>query len=336
MYKIKDPLFKIVKSFLGSKNITDRPILIGYSGGCDSKALLYLTLECIRFSRISLHVAHIDHGWREESSKQAKILQKEVEDLGLPFHLKCLCLEDFEKKNLEKQGRGKRLKFFKELYQKLDCQALLLAHQAEDQAEVVLKRICEGSHFAALRGIQTEVHLEGMRIWRPLLSVSKKNLRNWLLKKHLSSIEDPTNEDTRFLRARMRKEIFPELNRLFGKEITANLCKLGKQAQELDSYFYQKNLILFAAQKEDCIKIEWDLNPFLPLAKVELYYAIKHWLQIQKIALSSSFLDIIIEYVVKNKSGKELNYKQMTLKIDAGRLVLIKNSIKNKSLIFII
>lgn len=104
-------------------------------------------------------------------------------------------------------------------------------------------------------------------------------------KKALVSIEDPTNENSQFLRARMRKEIFPELSRLFGKGIAGNLCKLGRQAQELDSYFYQKNLMFFTTQKEDSSKVEWDLNTFLPLDRVELYYAVKQWLRIQKVIL---------------------------------------------------
>ncbi|VHO04398.1 tRNA lysidine(34) synthetase TilS [Candidatus Rhabdochlamydia sp. T3358] len=327
MLKVKDPLLKTVKDFLKSKNVSSQPILMGYSGGCDSKALLYLILECSLLFKFPLYVAHIDHGWREESAKQAKVLQKEVEKLGVHFYLKVLHFEDFEKKNLEQQGREKRLQFFKELYQKLDCQALLLAHHAEDQAEVVLKRICEGAHLTSLRGMQLDMRLKEMRIWRPLLPVSKKTLRSWLEKRALVPIEDPTNENSQFLRARMRKEIFPELSRLFGKEIAGNLCKLGRQAQEIDNYFYQKNLILFATQKEDDSKVEWDLNPFLPLDKVELYYAVKQWLRVQKVTLSSSLMDIIIECVVKNKT-KELLYKKKLLKIDLGRLVLIKNSIK--------
>ena len=203
----------------------------------------------------------------------------------------------------------------------------MLAHHAEDQAEVVLKRICEGAHLTSLRGMQLDMRLEEMRIWRPLLPVSKKILRAWLEKKALVPIEDPTNENSQFLRARMRKEIFPELSRLFGKEIAGNLCKLGRQAQELDRYFYQKNLILFTMQKEDDIKIEWDLNPFLPLDKVELYYAIKQWKKKKKVILPSSLMDIIMECLVKNKT-KELLYKNKLLKIDLGRLILIKNNIK--------
>lgn len=328
MLNIKDRLFKTVKDFLKSKNVSSQPILIGYSGGCDSKVLLYLSLECSLLFEFPLHVAHIDHGWREESKKQAKMLQEEIDGLGLPFYLKVLHFKDFEKKNLEQQGREKRLDFFKELYQKLNCQALLLAHQAEDQAEVVLKRICEGAHLMSLRGMQPDMKLEEMRIWRPLLQISKKTLRLWLEKRALVPIEDPTNENSQFLRARMRKEIFPELSRIFGKEIAGNLCKLGRQAQELDSYFYQKNLILFKMQKEDYSKVEWDLNPFLPLDRLELYYAVKQWLRIQKVIFPSSFMDIIIKFVVKNKIKKELVYKEKLLKIDSGRLILIKNNIK--------
>ena len=111
----------------------------------------------------------------------------------------------------------------------------------------------------------------------------------------------------------MRKEIFPELSRLFGKEIAGNLCKLGKQAQELDSYFYQKILLIHNA-KEDCSKVEWDLNPFLPLDRVELYYAVKQWLRMQKVILPSSFMDIIIEFVVKIKL-KRTSYIEKLLKL---------------------
>ena len=93
MLKIKDPLLKTLKDFLKSKNVSSQPILIGYSGGCDSKALLYLSLECSLLFKFPLYVAHIDHGWREESKQQAKALQKEVEELGLPFYLKVLHFE---------------------------------------------------------------------------------------------------------------------------------------------------------------------------------------------------------------------------------------------------
>src|SRR5579862_4351474 len=108
------------------------PLLLGYSGGPDSKALLYALLEA--GCRSSLHLAHVDHGWRSESGEEAAELEKEARGLGLPFHMTRLNLAA----NKEAASREARLKFFQALFAKIPFQALLLAHQAGDAAETAL------------------------------------------------------------------------------------------------------------------------------------------------------------------------------------------------------
>src|SRR5271165_84222 len=98
---------------------------------------------------LDLHIAHVDHGWRPESSAEAEQLKSDVERLKLPFYLKRL--ENIPMK--ENEARSARLGFFKELYDKLGCQALILGHHGDDQSETVLKRILEGASFSALKGI---------------------------------------------------------------------------------------------------------------------------------------------------------------------------------------
>ena len=83
---MKDPLVLIVKNFLDSKLVPGKPLLLGYSGGPDSKALLYLLLQCRHFYPIDLHVAHVNHGWRPESREEAEILQGEAASLGLSWN----------------------------------------------------------------------------------------------------------------------------------------------------------------------------------------------------------------------------------------------------------
>jgi tRNA(Ile)-lysidine synthase len=158
-----------LKHFLSRHWKAGSPVLLACSGGPDSKALLYLLLEAQTFFDLEIQVAHIDHGWREESVLEAQKLKAEVEGLGLVFHLRTLT--DLPMK--EEAARDGRYEKLKQIADEIGAQSILLAHQMEDQAETVLKRIFEGSALSSCGGMK-EV---SMNLWRPLLKVSKKELR---------------------------------------------------------------------------------------------------------------------------------------------------------------
>jgi len=222
-------LIEHVKRFLQLHWDKKRPLLLGYSGGPDSKALLYALVKSFSYP---IHVAHIDHGWREESRKEALAIEEEVKLLGLPFH--HIRLNHPICKELE--AREARFSFFRSLFDKISFQALLLAHQAEDVAETSLKRIFEGAHLPFLGGMKSEGELYGMKILRPLLRISKKEILAFLKKHSLDPFFDKTNQDPLYLRSRLREEILPFLRKSFGKEIEENLSTLSERAYELQNY----------------------------------------------------------------------------------------------------
>jgi len=226
---------RIVKDFLSIRLKKGAKLLLALSGGSDSLALLHLLIECRASLDFDLHIAHIDHGWREESLEEAKILEKLARSLRLPFHLHIL--KEIPDKDRENQCRIQRLQFFSTLHKQYHFQALLLAHHADDQAETVLKRICEGASWRGLGGLLEEKEIDGLPIWRPLLSVRKKRLETYLSQKHLTPFQDKTNLDPAYLRGRMRSKIFPDLEVAFGKQIGNNLVKLG--------HFFSGNTCLF-------------------------------------------------------------------------------------------
>ena len=207
------------------------PLLLGYSGGPDSKALLYALVEA---GIQPLHLAHVDHGWRAESSQEAADLQREAESLGLPFH-RHLVTEKCQG-NLEEAGRRARLKFFRSLFERIPFQALLLAHHADDLAETSLKRAFEGARLCSLGGMAKQSSLEGMTVWRPWLGIPKSDLLQYLQTRNLSPLFDRTNKDPKFLRTRLRQEIIPLLEASFGKNISTNLVVLSERSQELKVY----------------------------------------------------------------------------------------------------
>ena len=223
-------LIKRAKEFIEERHDRSSPLLLGYSGGPDSKALLYALLDC----GIDLHLAHVDHGWREESRCEAAQLRREAEELGLPFH--TIRLESIPTKNVEGHARAMRLAFFKTLFGKIGFQALLLAHHCDDLAETALKRIFEGAHLPFLGGMATVAEIEGMAVWRPFLGVKKEAIWGYLDKNRLEPLIDRTNRDPKYLRNRLRHEIIPYLSEQFGKEVAGNLSLLGERAAELKEY----------------------------------------------------------------------------------------------------
>jgi tRNA(Ile)-lysidine synthase len=137
---------------------------------------------------------------------------------------------------LEDLCREARLSFFKELIQKEGYAAVLLGHHGDDQAELILKRIFEGSPLTALRGMPFIAQHGEISLWRPLLNVKKSDLEEWLHSKGKSGFHDETNLSSRFLKGRMRTTLLPFLSKEFGKEVSPRLLKWGKEADELQSF----------------------------------------------------------------------------------------------------
>jgi tRNA(Ile)-lysidine synthase len=301
-----------VRNFLAQRHLQGKPLLVGFSGGPDSLALLHLLLEC----SCDLHVAHVDHGWREESREEAEQLRKAV---PLPFYLKRL--EGVPMK--EEAAREARLAFFRELYEKLGCQAVVLGHHADDQSETVLKRILEGASLPALKGIAPVSTFEGMEIWRPLLQVDKSSLRKWLEEKGLTPLEDRTNLDPKYLRGRMRTAILPELERQFGKEAAGNLRRLGEAAEELSLYLARQIRKYEAQVIEEKEETRVDLDPFYPFEPLEVKTFIKKFSEKNGIFLSREALQSLYEILEKGGLHRKIGKEGQWIEV-RGRSIAIK------------
>ncbi len=221
-----------VKKFIDQEWDRKSPLLLGYSGGPDSKALLYVLLKTPAAGY--LHLAHVDHGWRKESASEARLIAEEAAALNLPLHE--VRLSEKPARNLEDAAREERLSFFRSLFDRIPFQALLLAHHADDAAETALKRLLEGAHLQNLGGMVKISILLDMPVWRPFLEVRKSEL----LKTVSLAFDDPTNRDPKFLRSRFRLKILPMLSESFGKEVSENLALFSERAFELRQYLDRK------------------------------------------------------------------------------------------------
>jgi len=279
--------------------------LLGYSGGPDSKALLYALLE----GGVVPHLAHVDHGWREESREEAVLLEEEAKSLGCPFF--STRLEMTEKK--EDGARKARLSFFSSLMG--NYEALLLAHQADDLAETVLKRILEGAHLANLSGMQPASSQYGMMIWRPLLNVRRSEILHFLEERGLTPIIDPSNSDPTYLRSRMRREIFPFLNECFGKETTENLVLMSQRIHEYKEYL-DRQIGRVSIQRGP-----WGVWALLNgLEKIEQRHFLQKIAREESLLLSREILETLIKWVNSGEKSKVLVVKTKKIFVDEGRV----------------
>ncbi len=285
---------------------------MGYSGGPDSKALLYSLLE---WGFKHLQIAHVDHGWRSESADEAELLRLEAAELGLPFHSTRLQM----KGKKEDEARSSRLAFFKKIAAEIGAQALLLAHQADDWAETALKRVLEGAHLAFLGGMEGVGEVEGLPIWRPLLTVKRSEIVRFIEKRKLIPLDDPTNRDPKYLRARMREKILPALNEAFGKEIGNNLLCLAERGAELKRYL-DRRVEAIAVQRG-----EWGISAALrEVERIEQRHLIQ---KISPVTIPRSVLEFLLDGLAKKGAKRRLLVKGQEIFIEGGSILFpIKDS----------
>ncbi|MGE0669741.1 MAG: tRNA lysidine(34) synthetase TilS [Parachlamydiales bacterium] len=320
---MKDPLVQKVRAFLEPRCEVGKPFLLAYSGGPDSKALLYLLLECRRMLKAEFCLVHVDHGWRTESAIEAQAIAAEAEKLQLKLFSCRLKTEGMPERNAEAMAREERFRYFQQVYRDIDAQGLLLAHQADDQAETVLKRLLEGAHPIHWPGIEADGKMGEMRTLRPLLGVSKKELVLWLEEKELTPFIDGTNLDPRFLRGRMRSQIIPNLSSQFGKEISHNLCKAADASAEIHAYLVKRCEPHWGKLVSDDSTVRWDLTEVEEA--LELRWLLKMWAESQKLQVSYEMLQAIALGLLKRESDKRFPLKTGIISIHCGHLIYDKS-----------
>ena len=178
-------------------------LAVAVSGGVDSLALAWLANAWRRESRFNLSVLTVDHGLRPGSDQEARQVAAWMADWGLPHHI---LRWDGEKPStgIQDAARQARYKLLTDWCRLNGAGALLVAHTLEDQAETFLMRLLRGSGGDGLAGMRSVSRFNGLPLIRPLLGVAKRELTDVLRDAGQDWIEDPSNQDERFTRVRVR------------------------------------------------------------------------------------------------------------------------------------
>jgi tRNA(Ile)-lysidine synthase len=217
-----------------------KEFILAYSGGADSKALLFILLVLQPRLGFTLSLAHLDHAFRATSAEELTAARLLAEEYTLDFYGKRLAPTDANRMGKEEAGRKARQSFFAELRAGRTERWIITGHQLNDLAEDILMRLLRGSGWPALGGMQA-VDLKN-RLLRPLLLTPRKELEKFLVSLKQDWLNDPMNEDRAFLRNRVRAELVP----LFLRENPAFLqsCAALWQLARLDQTLFEQELKL--------------------------------------------------------------------------------------------
>ena len=178
------------------------PIGVAVSGGGDSVALLHLLAAVRR----DLHVVTVDHGLRAESASEADGVARMCAVLGLPHQ--TLHWQDWDGQgNLMDAARRARQRLIAHWAKGLGIGLVALGHTADDQAETFVMRLARGSGVDGLAAMAARRTGYGVAWARPLLTVSRQDLRDYLRVQSIAWVDDPTNEDTSFDRIKARQAL---------------------------------------------------------------------------------------------------------------------------------
>lgn len=292
--------------------IGSKPLLLGFSGGEDSLALAH----CLIRLKLPFHIAHFDHAWRASSGREAEQFKNWANQQGIPFYTE----RSEGKKAKEDEAREERYDFFQRIFSIGDFAALVLAHHQGDQLETTLKRIFEGAPLPLLRGMKPTHQRGEMPIWRPLLSTSKEAIRSYIQEHRLKPIDDPTNRDPQYLRARMREELIPLLNEKFGKKMGPSILRLGSYSAELEEYL---ELQTAQIQPVECSEgLTWDLSSAHP---IEIRYVMGKFFRKNGLVATQSVFDQILNAIILRKPKVKICFGGRLLIARRGHLTFIYN-----------
>lgn len=220
--------------------------LVAVSGGIDSTVLLH-AVKCVSEGMgLYLEVVHVDHRLRENSKNDAEAVKRFCESLELKCHV--VTLAPTETTNIEAWGRENRYKVFKQILRERDLSYTLTAHNANDCVETMLMRLIANKE---LRGISYKD--DRLRVIRPLLYIFRREIEEYVSFYGLRFVEDRTNEDTRFLRNRVRHRLLPFLQENFEGDVVRIL---HEQAQN----FVENYLVLDTCVDEEIKRIAKERN----------------------------------------------------------------------------
>lgn len=195
---------KDLAEFLDEQDVTS--VGVAVSGGSDSTALLCLARDWAEAAGARIVAATVDHGLRPEAAEEAEAVGRFCAGIGIEHAV--LCWRGWDGAgNVQAEARRARYRLLAEWGRREGLEAVLLGHTMDDQAETTLMRLGRSAGVDGLAAMAGRFERDGQVFARPLLGQRRAALRDVLRARGVAWIDDPSNEDARFDRVRVRRAL---------------------------------------------------------------------------------------------------------------------------------
>ncbi len=280
-------------------------VIVAVSGGSDSVALLHLLNRSKETLGIDLHVASLNHGIRAEAGQRdLEFVAGLASRWQLPYtveHAEVPRLSEEWGIGIEEAARRARYAFLAQVAREQGSRCVAVGHHALDQAETMLMNIARGSGTRGLRGMQVVADMpnhQGIRLVRPLLRLTKRELETYCHEHNLPYRVDESNADIGYSRNFVRHEVISRLQRL-NPEVLSAFNRLSESAGVDEDFItsqFEGAVMPLVKDSEDRWRIRKDdfdtLHPALQRRTLQGAFrqlsgassALSHWLTLDLIA----------------------------------------------------
>ena len=259
------------------------PLAIAYSGGPDSTALL---LACAKKWPTQVQAIHVHHGLQAAADDFERHCQAFCAQIGVPLLVKRVDARHASGQSPEDAARRARYQAFETIALEEGAsptfRSIALAQHADDQIETLLLALSRGAGLPGLSAMPANWQRAGIAFYRPLLQVSAAEIRRWLASQGISSVQDPSNDDERFTRNRIRARVLPALEATFPhfRDTMARSTQHAAQAQTL--------LLEVAEQDLACVGTPPEIGRLQGLSRARQANVLRHWLRTAHQAVPSA------------------------------------------------
>lgn len=192
-------------------------LVLAYSGGMDSSVLLHILARLRKTQNLKITAAYYEHGWRGLPVGELPILDANCKTLEIPL---VIVPTDLRLPHTETAAREARYYTLTHLTQDLKADALITAHQADDQIETMLFRLFRGTGLDGLVGIQKKLILHEdvaapVPILRPMLDIKRVDVKAWAKNNNINYFDDPSNLSIKHQRNMIRNDMLPYIEERF-------------------------------------------------------------------------------------------------------------------------
>lgn len=213
-------VYETVRDYVGQHKLVPEGerVIVAVSGGADSRC----ALDCLHRMGANLIAAHLDHGLRPESAREAEFVREFVGTYGHPFVRERWNAPD-DQSGVEEAARWARYRFLVRVATERGATCIATGHTLSDQAETILLHLVRGTGLEGLTGMEPCTPLsewselnnpESLYLIRPLLRIRHAEALAYCGERGLDWIEDPSNVDPSYARNLVRGQVMPLLEQL--------------------------------------------------------------------------------------------------------------------------